>query len=99
MKVPKVRYGDVVCITTMHNETMDDLHFGIVHDVNHETYLSTGKLDILYMCKSFTSLGTFDYNDKLTGWNTWRLTDECIKINAVRRMFTHSNPPKEWIED
>ncbi len=94
---PTVAVGDVVCITTMHNETQDDLHFGIVFNIP-ETYKIDGKLDIIYIINSWHGVRqhSFTYNAEFTGWDTWRLTRECIEINKRRRMFTHSVPPTEW---
>ncbi len=92
---PTVSVGDVVCITTMHNETQDDLHFGIVAVVHNS---NDGKIEVVFIRNSWHGLlqHTCCYNPKFTGWDTWRLTDECVAVNKKRRMFTHSAPPTEW---
>lgn len=96
MNYPKVYHGQVVCITTSHNETQDDLHFGLVSKVPL-SYKEDGKIEVVYMLKRWIEArGVFKYKDDFTGWDTWRLTEECVEINKRVRMFTHSAPPKDW---
>ncbi len=97
MKFPKVYPGDIVCITTCHNETQDDLHFGLVSKVNVDAYPENGKIEVIYMLNHWIeSKAEFDYKPNFTGWHTWRLTKECVAINEQKQMFTHSAPPEEW---
>lgn len=97
MKFPSVVVGDVVCITTVHNETQDDLHFGIVVAVPDDFH-ETGMLEATYIRNSWHGVQrhTFKYNWEFTGWDTWRLTEECTELNKRRMMFTHSSPPKDF---
>lgn len=97
MNFPEVRVGDVVCITTCHNETQDDLHYGIVTAIP-DTYKEDGKIGVIYIVNSWRNIQQrfFNYNPEFTGWDTWRLTDECNKVNDLRCMFTHSVPPNDF---
>lgn len=90
IEFPFVRCGDIVCIITNHNETQDDFHFGLVSLVP-EKYKEDGKIEVIFMLNRWIeSRKTFDYEPKFAGWDTWRLTKECIEINKHRCMFTHS---------